>query len=60
MHHPADIRGELLGFRPGQHHAVVERVQKPLFRDPAFPLDKILVHDRDLPGRAAEADEAEL
>jgi len=25
-----------------------------------FPLDEILVHDRDLPGRAAEADEAEL
>ncbi len=60
VHHPADIGGELLGLRARQHHAVVERVQEALLGDPAFPLYQILVHDRDLPGWAAEADEAEL
>ncbi len=60
VHHPADIGGELLGLRSRQHHAVVERVEEALLRDPAFPFDEVLVHDRDLPGRTAEADEAEL
>jgi len=60
VHHPADVGRELLRLGSGQHHAVVERVQKALLGDPAFPLDQVLVHDRDLPGRAAEADEAEL
>src|ERR1051326_7953849 len=60
VHHPADVGGELRRLGAGQHHAVVERVQETAFRDPAPALDQLLVHDRDLPGRAAEADEAEL
>ena len=60
VHQPADVGGELLRLRPRQHHAVVERVQEAALGDPAPPLDQLLVHDRDLPGRPAEADEAEL
>src|SRR5947207_3272594 len=60
MHEPADVGGELLRLRTGQHHAVVERVQEARFGDPAFLLDQLAMHDRDLPGRAAEADPAEL
>jgi hypothetical protein len=59
VHEPADVRGELLGFGAREHHAVIERVQEAPLGDPAAALDEILVHDRDLPGRAAEADEAE-
>src|SRR3990170_519624 len=60
MHHPTDIRGELGRFGAGQHHAVVERVQEAPLRNPAFLFHQVMVHDRDLPGRPAEADEAEL
>jgi hypothetical protein len=35
-------------------------VQEAPLADPAAPLDELGVHDRDLPGRPAEADEAEL
>jgi len=28
MHEPADVGGQLLGFRPGQYHAVIEGMQK--------------------------------
>jgi len=35
-------------------------MQKTPFRNPAPPLDQFLMHDGDLPGRAAEADEAEF
>jgi hypothetical protein len=35
-------------------------VQEAMLGNPAPALDQLLVHDRDLPGRAAEADEAEL
>jgi hypothetical protein len=35
-------------------------MQEAMFGDPAPALDQFLVHDRDLPGRTAEADEAEL
>jgi hypothetical protein len=60
VHQPADVGGELLRFGPGQQHAVVQRVQEALLADPAPPLDQLGVHDGDLPGRPAEADEAEL
>ena len=60
MHEPADVGGELGRFRSGQHHAVVERMQKALLADPAAALDQLAVHDGDLPGRPTEADEAEL
>ena len=60
MHQPADVDRELLCFRARQHPAVIERVQKTLIGNPAFTLDQILMHDRDLPSRAAKADEAEF
>ena len=53
---PADIGGKLLRLGPWQQHAVVEGVQEPLFRDPAFLLDQNAVHHRDLSGGAAEAE----
>ena len=53
---PADIGGELLRLGAGQQHAVVERVQEPVLADPALLLDQDAVHDRDLPGRAAEGE----
>src|SRR5262245_48711989 len=60
MQQPAYINGELLSLRAGQQHAVVERMQKSLFTQPAPPLDQLTVHDRDLTGRAAEGDEPQL
>ena len=55
VHQPADIGRELLRLRARQQHAVVERVQEPALRNPALLLDQDAVHDRDLAGRAAEA-----
>jgi hypothetical protein len=52
---PADIDAQLLGLGAGQQHAEVERMQEALFADPALLLDQDAVHDRDLAGRAAEA-----
>ena len=60
VHQPADVDRELLRLGAGQQHAIVQRVQKALFADPAFLLDQLGVHDGDLPGRATETDEAEL
>ncbi|KAG0755171.1 hypothetical protein G6F24_012011 [Rhizopus arrhizus] len=57
---PADVGGQLLGLRPGQQHAVVQCVEETPLGNPAPPLHQFLMHDRDLPGRPAEADEAEL
>ena len=55
VHQPADVGGELLRLGARQQHAVVERVQEPRLGDPALLLDEDAVHDRDLPRRAAEA-----
>ncbi len=60
MHQPADVGGELLRLGAGQHHAVVQRVQEAAFGNPAPVIDQLLMHDRNLAGRTAEADEAEL
>ena len=60
MHEPANIGGELLRLGAGQHHAVIERMQKAPLGEPATALDQLLVHDRDLPGRPAKADETKL
>ena len=60
VHRVADVGGELLRLGPGKRHAEVERVQEAALRDPAPPLDELVVHDRDLPGRPAEADHPEL
>ncbi len=59
VHQPADVGRELLGLRTRQHHAVVQRVQVAALGDPAPPLDQVLVHQRDLSGRPAEADAAQ-
>lgn len=60
VHQPADIGCQLLRLRAGQHHAVIEGVQETFFADPAAAFDQFAVHDRNLAGRAAEADEAEF
>ena len=56
VHQPTDIGGELLGLGSRQEHAVVQGVQEPCLGDPALLLDKDAMHDRDLSGRAAEAE----
>ena len=56
---PADVGRELLRFGAGQQHAVTQRVQEPLFADPAFFLDQDAMHDGDLPGGAAERQQAD-
>src|SRR3954453_697068 len=55
MHQPADIDRQLMGFRPRQQHAVAQRMQEPVLADPFLLVDDDPVHDRDLPGRTAEA-----
>lgn len=60
MHQPADIGGELLGFRAGQDHAVVQRMQETPLGNPVPAFDQFLVHNGNLTGRAAEADETEF
>ncbi len=57
---PAQIGGQLLRFRPGQQHAIVEGVQKALFGDPPAAVNQLLMHEGDLTGRAAKADEPQL
>jgi hypothetical protein len=57
---PSEVGRELLRLRTRQHHAVVQCMQETPLADPAPSLDQLGVHDRDLPRRPAEADEAEL
>src|SRR5262245_56822698 len=52
---PANVGGELLRFRTGKQHAVIECMQKALLRDPALFFDEDAVHHRDLPGRSTKA-----
>ena len=59
VHQPADIGGELLRLGAGQQHAEVERVQEAALADPAPLLDQHLVHQRDLAGRPAEAQQGD-
>ena len=54
------VAGELLRLGAGQQHAVVQRMQETPLADPAAALDQFGVHDGNLPGRPAEADEAQL
>ncbi len=60
MQEPADVDGELLRFRTGEEHAEMERVQETRLADPAAFLYELGLHDRDLAGGSAEADEPEL
>ena len=57
---PAEIDGELLRLRSRQQHAVVERVQEARLVDPALLVDDDPVHQRDLAGGPAEAEQADL
>ncbi len=59
VHEPADVGSQLLGLRPWQHHAVVQRMEETVLRDPAAPLDQFLMHEGDLSRRTTEADETE-
>ena len=56
---PADIGRKLLRLRARQQHAVVQRMQKPALGNPVLFLDQDAVHHRDLPGRAAEAQQGD-
>lgn len=58
MQQPADVGRQLLGLGPGQHHAVIERMQKTVFIDPAFFFHQNAVHQRNLSGRAAKTKQA--
>jgi hypothetical protein len=56
---PADVGDELHRLRTGQQRAVVQRVQEARLADPLLALDELAVHHRDLPGRPAEALQAD-
>jgi hypothetical protein len=45
---------------PRQEHAEIQRVEEAALADPASLLHQLRLHDRDLPSRTAEADEAKL
>jgi hypothetical protein len=56
----SEIGGELLGFRPRQQHAEVQRGEKrPLF-DPAAPFDQLFMNDGNLTRRPSEGGQADL
>ncbi len=57
---PADIGGELHGLGPRQQHAEIQRMQEAVLGDPAPLLDEHAVHQRDLAGRSAEGQHADL
>lgn len=56
---PADIDGKLHTLRAGQQHAVIESMQETLLAEPALLLDADAMHQRYLPGRATEAQQAD-
>ena len=45
VHQPADVGGQLLGLGAGQHHAVIQGMQKAALRDPAVAFHQLLVHE---------------
>ncbi|CAA0299536.1 hypothetical protein ALT721_1540052 [Alteromonas alvinellae] len=59
MQQPADIGGQLLGFRSGQHHAVIQRVQEAALTDPLLFIHQNTVHHRDLAGGTAKAQDGD-
>ena len=59
MQPPADPRRQLLRLGPGQQMAQVERAQERPLLDPAALIDQLMLHQRDLPGGPAEAEEAD-
>ena len=57
IHH---VDSELLCFRPGKQHALVQRVEKAFLGNPPLSFDQFRMHDRNLASRPAEADESQL
>jgi hypothetical protein len=57
---PADVGGQFLRLRAGQQHAEIQRVQVARLFHPLLLVDQDPVHERDLAGRAAEAEAADL
>ena len=41
MKQPADAGGELLRFRTGKEHAIIEGIQKALIADPSSFVDQL-------------------
>ena len=56
--HPIPRR-QLLRFRAGQEVAEIERVEEVFLAHPSPILDQLAVHQRDLPRRSAEAQQAD-
>ena len=59
MQPPAEVGGQLLGFRAGEQHAEIKGFEEVPVGDPPALLHQFAVHDGDLPGRPAEADATE-
>ena len=57
---PADIDGQLDGLRPGKQHAIIQGMEKVSGADPAAAVHQLGLHNGDLAGGPAEADEAEF
>jgi hypothetical protein len=55
VHQPAHVYLKLMRLRSREQHAIAEQVQETRLADPLFFIDDDAVHDRDLSGRAAEA-----
>ena len=60
METPADPGCKLLGLGPGQKHAELKRTDKLGLPDPLPTLHHLAMQDRDLTGRSAETDAADL
>jgi hypothetical protein len=60
VHAPGDINRQLGCLRTRQQHRKIEGAQEQRLGNPPPLVDKLAVHDRDLPGRATEVDEAEF
>ncbi len=56
----AKVGGQLLGFRPRQQHAEIQRRGEGALIDPSPPLDQFFMQDGDLAGGPAERDQADL
>ena len=59
MQQPAGIGGKLHGFRAGQQHAVVQRMQEARLVEPTLLVDQDAMHQRDLAGGPAERQQAD-
>src|SRR5260221_2224091 len=57
---PTDIDCQLLSFRSGQKHAIIERMEEARFADPFLLLDQFGVHDRDLSSGPTKTDKSKL